>query len=586
MATNPRPGTSTQEDPDDGPPSTYATPNNMSRAGSPAHLEVEETEADIVNNLVKSMRQQNRLMEMMLKGTMKKEEIAREYDKSLHKSIQQLKERASRTNLDSLAEQKIANKQDILDKIDQVKQYDEQVVYATTMPKFEFAKNAKDDPYDAGILPTRHSEIREVLKTIKGKFPDIMTCTTPTLMLNYFMVTVSKNTKLSGLSRAEVHTIIESRFDYELTQIFTRMITSPTKYDEALEKFSITYAMARAGASAYRQYMDVRFDIQIPHESAQSLMKAATLAFPNETLEQIEWRVTQKIELDLPAELQNALQQEVTKHRIKYENMPITVEILVVKIEKLLNGYPMLNVRKPKKHSEVASVQADAQQEPSSQDTRYVHQNARFPVPDEKGRMPTSLSESAEFRNRDNPNYEHRPIGYKKDNNGKKNQQQNANQNQNRNRQKLVFEKIPLDDPRMDEYCDQLGIQYGLPQNGFNPAIMLLNKDVYYNMKIKMVPLDPEQMPDVKYVKGQYRLHSKPLSVPFIQSAPNRKYITKSWLEYFNDKCWRCGLRGCNPASKKCPMKNATPTFHLCGRCRSGLHRTEQCNAFIEKAKE
>ena len=66
MATNPKPGTSTQEEPDDGAPSTYATPNNVSRAGSPAHLEVEETEADIVNNLVKSMRQQNRLMEMML----------------------------------------------------------------------------------------------------------------------------------------------------------------------------------------------------------------------------------------------------------------------------------------------------------------------------------------------------------------------------------------------------------------------------------------------------------------------------------------------------------------------------------------
>ena len=538
------------------PGSISVTPvHNRSRRGSGVLFDPEDRDTEVKNSLARIV-QCNANYSMMKEKDAKKEDLEKMV-KKLETEIARLNRVANRDALERIAEDK---KTDVKELWQFAAFENDTLLFSTKKPEFRFRKEQWEDPYKKSMSSDEHKQVREIAKSLKDKFPNLLNRTTSNKDLNYFMITLAKY--CANFSRSQVYAVIDARFDQDLLEIFDSMIINEN-LDGALANFINTYAMAKSTTENYRGFMDMPLDPTDVYSSYQAMMKAATLAFPHEKPHELEVRTIQKIESNLKPEVQNLIQKEIYRHNQRFRDQPITGEIYVAKLEKILMNANIAYERpRQKKMTEIAAMQSGPQNAMQHMQPRQHVQHVQHPQ-------------------------QQQPMRQQQYNKGGKPRfQQNQGYNANNTRKPSKLQKIPLEWPTMKPHTDALEQQYDLKNLGFIESIKKLAKDAVQATRIVTVPLNPKQMPNPIFMGNKYKLNCKGIDFPFIATSliSNRKFITAEGLRHFRDKCWRCGLKGCNPASPQCPMIHSTPTFNPCERCKAGLHQKEQCRVYLENS--
>ena len=78
---------------------------------------------------------------------------------------------------------------------------------------------------------------------------------------------------------------------------------------------------------------------------------------------------------------------------------------------------------------------------------------------------------------------------------------------------------------------------------------------------------------------GEYEIDTEPFSKTALYRRGTYENLSIDILDYFRNKCVKCGLPECNLANPKCPLANARNAWSICKRCQRGLHVEKECRA-------
>ena len=159
------------------------------------------------------------------------------------------------------------------------------------------------------------------------------------------------------------------------------------------------------------------------------------------------------------------------------------------------------------------------------------------------------------------------------------NRQQN-NQNGNGDIRVIHINEVDKINKFVNEFVKKYPIHNA---SAFNTHIQTITKRAAERFpSVKEVKLDPNQTPRVQMKEnGFYVCNSPPIDFDIFLERGKGQLFTVKLLEYFNDKCWKCGLTDCNPASLKCPMRKAPSGFAPCQVCKRALHGDKACKVYL-----
>ncbi len=301
-------------------------------------------------------------------------------------------------------------------------------------------------------------------------------------------------------------------------------------------------------------------------------------SWPGYTIPALETPIKEKVLSQLPENIRNEMTEAETKHRRKM-GYPLDVEKFAVKLEKIwipkkrkttannnignnhrlfteqeVNSL-MVRVReeeraKAQEASSAMTQQVQAQSQPQSSQTQPT--NIFF------GNPPQNIVEQLQTLavNAYAPKFKPPQFQYgdmKKEPEPQK-------------RRQIRF--LAEDDPEVE--IAKLQIPKSELQGKFNTT-----PEYKYRIKDgKYIPLKPIQ----PFPEGWSR---------FAKGDDGKMYLTKKFIEYFENKCTSCSIENDHVAnSSRCVYKNVSDGFDICPKCRIGLHSTclldDSANVYLQ----
>ena len=78
-------------------------------------------------------------------------------------------------------------------------------------------------------------------------------------------------------------------------------------------------------------------------------------------------------------------------------------------------------------------------------------------------------------------------------------------------------------------------------------------------------------------IEGRYVTNTPPFTGNALYVKGNYTQLSVDLLDFFRNKCVKCGIQGCCIDNPKCPMRGKRNSWTLCKKCRRALHLPKDC---------
>ena len=472
------------------------------------------------------------------------------------------------------------------------------------LPAFDFS-------YDNLAYRNRADQIqliKDVKRNLTERFPNMISKrTSPLDFFAYFKI-ISKAQRTQGFDETQTLDIVQHRMDFKLCDQMESMINVHRNIPDALEQIIEMYATKPSQAELQSNFHEAPLRLHKFSEDARDLVMLAHEAYPDKSREAIEHNLWTKYLQALPSEIRNRLireQEKIDEMRdtgLKVNNLggPQLISTIVGYIEEA--GLNQPRERRPRRPEAVFEINTQDQIDTKdnvfrTQTSGPYQSNSNFSRNESQYRPSSDLGRgnNSSYRN-GNRNFQRNPNRYSNNQIQVRNGQNVGNSGQNSGsdgprRGNSDYNKLPKTFVNINNKEGCVAFAKALaeifPTNTKEQFLDSLSRIVNNAAKrlkgINELRLDEHQCPTVTMVRdGYYKVPGPPMDFDLFYSKGTFKFFNEPMLKYFNNRCYRCGLPGCNPMSRFCPMKDSEDGYEPCQRCRRALHPEEQCRVYLE----
>ena len=411
-----------------------------------------------------------------------------------------------------------------------------------------------------GKRRSKNDALTQLKKSLDKNFKRI-TLDTKSADLYSFFDDIKEAQDSHKLNPDEIQTLIEYKFDPFLRFQFKNMIKQNGSIEAAINDFisiNIQLPSATDIKSKFSRY-SVSFDNIL--EDFITLNNVARAGYPNETRDQIDKRVRDKIYHALSPEIQHKIDhEEYLRERLRDAGDRVEIFNGRVFAKKVQDWIYEMGIKKKAYPARINKKQ---------EFTNLFYTEQTDDSDDFKPPVKNYYSQAEPARNyKSQPSFQNRTSPY-----GKRRGPNNH-----------TF--VHIDDPRLSETAREMKEQHPFKNND-EYALQLKNvvdtAAADYD-QVQSFDFDVDAEPTKRVVNGRIVVDGPPYSGNvFMKKDSGSRFLAIPIMKYFRNKCYKCGLPNCNIKSSFCPLKETPSSWEPCLKCRKGFHLSKFCQTYIEE---